>query len=257
MNYTMIDCAAPMTEEDIAKLPETIVAVGRYLGAKSRGWAKGMTPEEVALLHAHDKAIVLLWEADPVDVAAFTREQALVDAQGAIEDARWLDVPTGTAIFFTIDFDAAPADLPAIQSYLDVVGGQLLREGYHLGVYGGIRVIDGVRALYYWQTCAWSGDQVSRKADLYQHVSTEIDGLSVDPDEVIHVPAWWTKEHKPEHVALPSDVPADSWYASGAEFALTNRLMGLFKDDEFKADDPLTRGQAAVMAENLYKLIRG
>lgn len=262
VNNVMIDCAAPLTEEALTKLPSEIIAVGRYLGAKSRGFSKGTTPEEVVLLHAHGKRIVPIWEADPVDVAAFTREQALADAQGAIEDAKWLGIPAHTAIFFTVDFDASPADIPAIQGYLDAVEKCLNAEGFLLGVYGGIRVIDGVSAMYYWQTCAWSAGATSTKADLYQHPSSLIEGLPVDLDEVIKIPAWWmppdaTVEVKTQTGPLPPDVPSDAWYASGAQFVIDHHLMGTFADGDFKADEPLTRGQAAVMAENLYKLIRG
>lgn len=254
----MIDCATPLTAADCAALKaEGIQVVGRYLGAKSRGYAKGLTPEEEQAIHAEGIHIVAIFEGDPVAVSDFTREQGIADAKAAVEDAKWLGQPAFTAIYLTVDYPAAPADMPIIQDYVSAAEAVLHNAGYQIGIYGGARVIDSIRALYYFQTCAWSGSEVSARADIYQHPSQTLGNLQVDKDDVFAQPGWWAAEaarSAPVTTPLPADVPADLWCASGVRFALDHKIMGVFEGGDFKPNDPLTRGQAAVLAENLARL---
>ncbi|MCL6516937.1 glycoside hydrolase domain-containing protein [Alicyclobacillus sp.] len=169
-----------------------VAAVGRYLGRKTHGWSKAITPAEARTITDAGLRIFSIWESNPTYAGYFTREQGVSDAQQAVEEARWLGQPGGSAIYFTVDYDVQPGDLSAVSAYLDGV-----REGlngqYRLGVYGGIRVINAVTADYYWQTLAWSGGQLSARADLYQiQVDTTLAGIDVDIDNIYQEPGWWT-----------------------------------------------------------------
>lgn len=254
----MIDCATPLTAADCEALKEQgITIVGRYLGAKTRGWAKGLIPEEVKNIADAGLEIVSIWEGDPTYPGYFTREQALKDASDALEEAHWLGQSKLSAVYFTVDYDAAPADLPGIEIYIRTIASVF--PGYLVGLYGGIRVVEAVNGPHcYWQTCAWSNDQISPRADIYQHPSDTIGTLAVDKDDVYAQPGSWTSHPPDVPVAeLPKDVPPDLWCADGVQYALSHRLMGLFPGDEFRPDEPMTRGQAAVALQNLAKeLIR-
>lgn len=169
-----------------------IAAVGRYLGRKTHGWAKAITPAEARAITDAGLKIFSIWESNPTRAGYFTRAQGVSDARQAVEEARWVGQPGGSTIYFTVDYDAAPADLPAISAYLDGV-----REGlagaYRLGVYGGLLVIHSVSADHYWQTIAWSRGELSAKADVYQiEVDTVLAGMDVDIDNIYRDPGWWT-----------------------------------------------------------------
>ncbi len=193
----MIDCYSPLTPHNVKSIKAAgHVGVCRYLGAKTHGWSKGLTPAEVADLKAAGLKIVSVWEGESTSVDYFTTAQGRHDALDAMAEAEWLGQPAGSAIYFAVDFDAQPADYHAIFQYF-IAARKAIGSRYKLGVYGGFYTL---QALYhsaahpdrFWQTLAWSGEQIAMFACLYQGtVNQMIDGVGIDVDSVISDPGWW------------------------------------------------------------------
>ena len=215
----MIDCAQPLTAANCADLKAARISyVGRYLGYKSRGWPKGLTPEEVSVIHAHGIGILPIWEGNPTDAGYFTPLQGGQDAQGAIEDADWLGIPIATPIIFTVDFPAVAPDMNAIRAYLESVKAAMGSRKF--GVYGDDTVMSNVAADAYWQTCGWSGGQISPRADVYQRVVDQsLAGVQVDLDDVYRDLGFWMPvSAKP--VTQHSNTQYDTAYNAGIDAAI-------------------------------------
>lgn len=116
------------------------------------------------------------------------REEARLDATAAVDQARALGQPRGTAIYFGMDFDYAPAsDGGAVEAriidYFTEINASLRGAGYSVGVYGNGYVIDLLRsrqlAEFGWISASAAFHQTSRYFNagqwtLFQHeVDTE------------------------------------------------------------------------------------
>ena len=220
----MVDCASPLTAANCADLKAAGISyVGRYLGYKSRGWSKGLTPEEVSAIHAHGMGIMPIWEGDPVAVADFTPLQGSQDAEGAIEDADWLGIPLWVPITATVDYDAQPVDMNAIRAYFATYAKML--AGRKNGIYGGIEVMDNVKADTYTQTCGWSNGQISPRADVYQRVVNQaLCGVQVDMDDVYRDPGFWMPAS-----AKPAPTPSNTLYDTGYNSGISDAIAAIGK----------------------------
>ncbi|MBX6353725.1 MAG: peptidoglycan-binding protein [Thermoflavifilum sp.] len=179
----MVDCATRLTAEAARAFAEAgVQVVGRYLG----NWAKSLTPGEVQAIRQAGLDILSFWESNPTHPDYFTPEQAKSDAERAVASAKAIGQPPGSAIYFTVDFDAQDKDLPAIARYVDVLLDTV--KEYAVGIYGPKRVVDYLagrqrRPAYFAQTCAWSGGQLSDHADVYQYETDQrLAGIAVDLD---------------------------------------------------------------------------
>lgn len=138
---------------------------------------------ELDQLHAQGFGVLLNWEQTTGGMLGGynTGER---HAEEALRQSVLLGAPDDVPIYFSCDFDALDADLPAVGRYLDACAAVLGR--HRVGVYGGYRVIEKmvpVTAPWGWQTLAWSGGQVSGKAHLYQYKNeVMIAGADCDRD---------------------------------------------------------------------------
>lgn len=203
-----VDCDTPLTAASAKAFKDAgVVAVARYLGKKTQGWAKALTLEEVDACRGVALPIVPIWEGDPTYLTYFTASQGWRDARDAIIDAKFLGIPHGTVIYFTVDCDVLATDIDAVLTYFEAVH-SVLGNTYSLGVYGSARVVQAlhdshIKPDFYWQTAAWSGGQILPWVHLYQRPTGEtIGGVQVDIDEVFHPPGWWSFDiaHTPENV---------------------------------------------------------
>lgn len=199
----MIDCYSPLTAEDVKTLKiKGYTTVGRYLGAKTHGWAKGMTPGEVAAIKSEGLAIVSIWEGNPTAASYFTVVQAEQDARDALIDAKWLGQTEGSAIYFVVDYDAQPQDMAAIQTYFATIQRALVGV-YKIGAYGGIRTLEALYTAspkpdYFWQAMAWSAGKTFAHAQIVQRsINIKIDNMSVDLDDVLQDPGDWPRVVQP------------------------------------------------------------
>lgn len=192
-----IDSSATLTDANVKTLKgHGVTHIGRYLGKKTHNWWKCMGPDEANIIKSNDVQIISIWEGDPTSVSKFTHEQGVLDATQAIEEAQYVGQPEGSAIIFTVDYDAQDVDLPAIKTYFAAVR-SVLGNKYRMGVYGSYRVIESVDADVYIQTVAWSNGQISSKANVYQKQDdTTLSGIAVDIDEIISdCGAWPVTQH--------------------------------------------------------------
>lgn len=186
MSVKAIDCATKLNSTMATGLKQAgFLYVGRYLGDPSR-W-KTLEPAEVNALKSAGLKIISIWETAPTKRSYFSVEQGKEDAREAFKWARAVGQPEGTAIYFTVDYDAQKADFDEIKSYFKAVAETL--SGYKIGAYGSYDVIETLSATsyvdYFFQTYAWSDGRQSIYANLYQYKNGQsLAGVTVDFDEV-------------------------------------------------------------------------
>lgn len=99
-------------------------------------------------------------------------------ATSALADARALDMPAGRPIYFSVDWDAGPADWADIDAALKGAAGVI--GAANVGIYGSYDVIQHVKAAgtarWFWQTYAWSGGKLHSAAHLYQWKNSQTIG---------------------------------------------------------------------------------
>ncbi|SIS88008.1 glycoside hydrolase domain-containing protein [Alicyclobacillus vulcanalis] len=209
--YQAVDCATRLTATTAKAIYDAgYKAVMRYLG----NWSKSLTADEVSAIRASGLKLGLIWESDPTYSGYFTTSQAQVDAAAAVAFAQALGAPTGTAIAFTVDYDAALNDMDAIIAYFGVLLSKA--TDYKVGAYGDVIVIDALYntygdKLWYWQTSAWSNGQVNAQRAMYQHTyDVVVGGVQVDVSDVYADPGFWTPSTTPTPKPDPTPSPSPS-----------------------------------------------
>lgn len=183
-----IDCAAPLTAESARKLAsEGMQFACRYVVPPKYAW-KRLTKEEVAVITAAGMRIGSVFETGanrPKDGAL----AGLTDGGIALQEAKLVGQPPGTAIYFAVDYDAPASDMSVIEDYLRAAQGQI--PGYNAGVYGSYSVVEEMArrgaCRHFWQTYAWSGGKKSSKANIYQYKN----GIRLDDNESYGNEGFW------------------------------------------------------------------
>jgi peptidoglycan hydrolase-like protein with peptidoglycan-binding domain len=195
----------------------------RSLGASaairyvSNETSKNLSLSEYAALKKNGFAVGLVWEAS-AGAALKGYSQGVSDARKANTQADSLKYPKTAAIYYAVDIDDAPSDLPAIREYFRGVNDGSPRK---FGVYGSYSVMQGVTADYYWQTSAWSAGKLSPRRNLYQHVYLS----DVDLNDIVK--ADWGQDSSP---VKPPTQPAFP-LASGGYFGAGGTLSDHNLDD--------------------------
>jgi hypothetical protein len=182
-----IDCASPIN----AGTAKALKSAGKHFACRylsTPGNPKNLEAKEAAVLTTAGLATVTVFETTgsrALDGANAGHADALAaSAQAAALGGH--DVP----IYFAVDFDAQPAQLPAVVAYIkgaaDAIGAA------RVGVYGGLHVIkacaDAKACHFLWQTYAWSGTPTvwDKRAQLHQYENGKtVAGLSVDLDRAL------------------------------------------------------------------------
>jgi hypothetical protein len=195
-----IDCATKLNATSAKALASAgVTHVGRYL---DDNW-KALELDEVNAIKAAGLKIFSIFEKAATKVAYFTAAQGKADALEAIKFAKSLGQPDGTAIYFTVDYDAQQRDFSTILTYFMAVKANL--KGYKVGAYGSYSVLTYLHANqmadYYFQTYAWSGGKRCSFLHVYQYQNGKtIAGINVDFDNL----------EKPEIGAWPVELKAES-----------------------------------------------
>jgi hypothetical protein len=114
----------------------------RYYSQSS--W-KRLTLAEAGTLTDAGIEIGAVYEDAPLKVSYFTSARGHADTQRAIGFAQAMGQPSGTAIYFAVDYDATLSDLPAISAYFTAVRSQLDAAGYQVGIYAGGTVCQTIK----------------------------------------------------------------------------------------------------------------
>lgn len=214
---TMVDFAAPLSASNLQQL-DSVDIFGRYLNT---GW-KGLTVAEVQLIESHGKQIVSVYENNPTSVSYFTTQQAVHDAQDAVNLALALGQSIFTVIYFAVDYDVQLSDYAAIRNYFNVLSQHI--APYRVGIYGGNNILSAIGLADEWQTCAWSTGIKVDKAHIYQRlVDTTLYGVHVDVDDVNSDPGAWPVQYPPKFVEVNSK-PFPAIVVNGTTFVLYTAL---------------------------------
>lgn len=232
-----IDCATRLTSSSAQVLKNSgVEVVGRYLG---RTLAKGLTLDEVKAIHNVGLSLFLILELSPLKASYFTFDKGVSDAQFALQEAEYLNVPKGVCIYFTVDYEAQNADMSAIAEYLHGVH-TILTGKYLVGIYGSYAVINAVKGVSYppdryFQTYAWSyGAKAPNHIYQYKN-SVVVGGVFVDEDYVNEDAGLWsasgvvTTEKESEdmlNIAVLLDTKEDFW--AGYDVSVKNGNCALF-----------------------------
>lgn len=220
-----VDLAGKLNATTAANLVKNAIThVGRYLSHTT--W-KGLDPVEVNAIKGAGLQIFSIYETNPTSVSYFTPDKGKSDALDGIALAQAVGQPTGTTIYFTVDYDVQPADYPAILAYFQAVKTNL--SGYKLGAYGNYAILNFLHsnnaADYYFQTCAWSGGQRNNFLNIYQYQCDKQNwnntGLNVDLDNVEKddIGAWGQVEQ-----VTVAEVPNSDYIGK----TLTSKVDGLW-----------------------------
>lgn len=139
--------------------------VCRYLGGDP---VKDLTKDEAEHLSHAGFDIVVVYEAGAED-ALLQAGGGGIDAVKAQQQLNAIGAPHAP-VYFAVDFEPKPEQLPAIRNYFHGATHQLGRD--RVGAYGGYSVIHELMSLdnikYGWQTLAWSDGRWSPHAQLRQ-----------------------------------------------------------------------------------------
>jgi Domain of unknown function (DUF1906) len=169
--------------------------VARYL---SQSHWKVISASEATAIAAAGLGLVLIYEdgSTASDYFSFGRGQA--DANRAAQQASLLSAPTGTVLYFAVDYDASQSDISGtITQYFNGVAGALKSyaaangTSYPAGVYGSGATCSAITsaglAKYGWlaQSAGWTGHDTYSDWSIRQNMPAVVAGLSVDPDDAI------------------------------------------------------------------------
>jgi hypothetical protein len=141
--------------------------VARYYRDPASRWPT-LTASEVQRLSSLGLKIVTVWESHSHQPAYFSYASGYSDALNAYRQAKTVGQPSGSAIYFAVDFNAQAPDLPLIDQYFRGIAAGFYAAGqgrpeYKVGVYGSGAVCDVVKraglARYAWlsNARAWTG----------------------------------------------------------------------------------------------------
>ncbi|MGN8024686.1 peptidoglycan-binding protein [Microbacterium sp. 22242] len=174
---------------------------------------KGLSADELAQYRAAGIDVALLYEEDGKELLG-GRAAGVRVAQAAEEFRKTLGLGA-QPIYFNVDFDIAPGDVPTVLGALDGVASVIGAD--RVGLYGGFAVIkaafDAGKIRWGFQTYAWSGGRWDQRAQLQQWANGQW-GDSVDFTRAVAVqfgqaPVTSTPpdpEPKPEPPADPSGI---------------------------------------------------
>ncbi|KLU67840.1 hypothetical protein DEAC_c02470 [Desulfosporosinus acididurans] len=245
-----IDCATKLTPANVQALKSAgIKAVGRYLG---RNLWNGLTVTEAKAILDAGLALFLILELSPTKSSYFNYLRGISDAQFALAEAEYLGAPKGIAIYFTVDYEAQPEDMPAIKEYLRGVH-TVLTGKYLVGIYGSYAVMVAAKSAdyppdRYFQTYAWSyGKQAPNHIYQYSNNVT-VAGVACDKDYVNDDAGLWIvettantavekgSENMNLEVAVLMDTEEDFW--SAIDVSRSNGNCALFVRPSHNATPP-------------------
>lgn len=138
---TGCDCATVITNENVSVLVNNGYRyIGRYLTGRYK-----LTQQEIAILAQNNIRIFPIFERSGEGISAtnvgyFTSSQAVADAKDAIQAALRLGIPSGTIIYFAVDYDAYDAQVTNVLIPFFRTLSSAFRDinyaGYKIGIYG-------------------------------------------------------------------------------------------------------------------------
>jgi LysM repeat protein len=186
------DCATKLNATSAANLRAAgYEYAARYLG---NSWKSFDASEAAAIIGAGLK-LISIFEKNSTYPSYFTNAQGVADANEAMQLAKAAGQPEGTAIYFTVDYNAGPHQMALICDYLDGINKTI--KGYDVGLYGHYGVMNAARgrAKYLWQTYAWSGGQTATGINMKQCKNGVVDaGVQIDQNDIYTTVGAWNEQ---------------------------------------------------------------
>jgi hypothetical protein len=163
--------------------------VGRYYSRTTHIAGKKLTLAEAQLISQGGLEIVAVYEDGPTSYSYFSAARGTADANGAIAQAQAIGQPEGSAIYFTVDYDAAQSEIDGnITAYFDAIA-TALGDQYAAGVYGSgatcTAILGSGFADFAWlaQSTGWSGFAAFTDWSIKQGPEKSVCGLNSDLDD--------------------------------------------------------------------------
>jgi hypothetical protein len=162
--------------------------VARYYSG-SPSSHKNLTAAEAKLISDAGLQLVAVFENNSTSLPYFTVARGTKDAAEALSMAASVGQPHGTAIYFTVDYDASSQDIAgAITSYMQAVKTGIAGK-YTIGIYGSGAVcaamVKAGLAELTWlsQSMGFNGSSTFSNWNIKQGMPLTICGLNADPDD--------------------------------------------------------------------------
>ena len=190
MTLSGCDSSSACTDSTIACLQDNNISfVGRYYSDTTHISGKKLTASEAQLLSENGFDIVTVYEDAPTESSYFSASRGTKDANGALAQAASVGQPAGSAIYFTVDYDAPQSDIDGVitdyfQAIAEAIGMQ-----YVVGVYGSgdtcTAILKSGYAKLAWlaQSTGWGGYHSFTDWVIRQGAEGSICGLNSDSDE--------------------------------------------------------------------------
>jgi hypothetical protein len=183
------DSSSACTEDTIACLRQHGLSfVGRYYSDTTHIIGKRLTAAEAQLLSDHGFDIVTVYEDAPTESSYFSAGRGTKDANGALAQALSVGQPAGSAIYFTVDYDAPQSDIDGnITAYFAAIAAAIGMQ-YVVGVYGSgntcTAILKSGHAKLAWlaQSTGWGGYHEFNDWVIRQGNEGAICGLNSDAD---------------------------------------------------------------------------
>lgn len=243
MTIKGIDCAVPLTTDKARAMAAAgMKFVCRYLVPVQYAW-KRLTRKEAEAITATGMQVVSVFQRGNND-AAGGAINGTRDGKAAFQEAMLIGQPAGTAIYFTVDYDAQPKDYGVIEAYLREAAKEL--PGYAVGVYGSYAVVEEMAkrgaCKHFWQTYAWSKGQLSRAANLYQYKNGQtLAGHTVDFNDALGSEGWWNTHPQREDKPVNNKIDKES----------AEKVIGVLGALWTASPDPKVRDAAHYVADVL------
>jgi hypothetical protein len=165
--------------------------VARYYRSPASRWP-ALSADEARTISANGMKLVAVWEYLSNRPEHFTYERGYGDAIAAYQQARAIGQPLGSAIYFTVDYNASDRDIVgAVNQYFRGVRAALAAAGggsppYRVGVYGSGAVCAYLKSTrladYAWLSAssAWYGSRQFNDWNIRQGLRSGM--LSFDHD---------------------------------------------------------------------------
>lgn len=190
MQRTGCDSSSACTQSTIDCLKEKGYSfVGRYYSDTTHITGKKLTASEAQLLSQNGIDIVTVYEDLPTEGSYFSASRGTKDANGALAQAASVGQPQGSAIYFTVDYDASSSDIAGgITDYFKAIA-ETIGTQYVVGVYGSgntcTAILKSGHAQLAWlaQSTGWGGYHSFNDWVIKQGAEQSVCGLNSDLDE--------------------------------------------------------------------------
>ena len=187
---TGVDSSSSCDATSVACLNQNgITFVGRYYSRTTHIEGKKLTQSEAQLICEGGLSIVAVYEDGPTSYSYFSADRGTADANGAMQQAEAVGQPQGTAIYFTVDYDAAQSEIEGnIAAYFEAIN-EAFGDTYLVGVYGSgstcSYILGETLASYAWlaQSTGWGGYSDFTNWSIKQGPEQSVCGLNSDTDD--------------------------------------------------------------------------